>query len=175
MLYDDDEFLCPVTSKMRSMLKGAQTRARDNGREFDLDLDHLFQLYIEVCPILGIDILWENSGRVRHGSPSLDRVDNKQGYIKGNVQIISHRANSLKKDYLLVEWKRMEMYMSLCEGKPLEIVDDYFKEYEELSEEVYRDIRVNLKKNKSLVEMSEEMELSAGVLIKAIRKLNKGE
>ena len=32
------------------------------------------------------------------GSPSLDRIDNKVGYVSGNVRIISHRANTLKAD-----------------------------------------------------------------------------
>ena len=54
------------------------------------------------CPVLGIPIFisWAHSHIQRNSpnAPSLDRIDNSLGYIKGNVQIISWRANNLKKN-----------------------------------------------------------------------------
>ena len=34
----------------------------------------------------------------KHDLPTLDKVIRKKGYVKGNVAIISHRANAIKSD-----------------------------------------------------------------------------
>lgn len=49
------------------------------------------------CPILGIP-LRVNTGSLggRSDSPSIDRKDSTQGYVKGNVWIISQLANQMK-------------------------------------------------------------------------------
>jgi hypothetical protein len=138
-----DEYHCIVFEKMQKMLRGAIGRSNHRGWECDLDLDHMSTLYVEICPILGIDMQWENKGRHVHGSPSLDRIDNKVGYKKGNVQIISHRANALKKDYLLVEWNKMASYME-SGGDKFVLTEQHYKEPIEkvLSKKVIRDIKV---------------------------------
>ena len=53
------------------------------------------------CPILGIPLVsvvgcGMGSIKARNNSPSIDRIDNTKGYVKGNVTIISMRANDLK-------------------------------------------------------------------------------
>jgi hypothetical protein len=53
-----------------------------------------------ICPVLGIAIekVFNPDGKrgACEGSPSLDRIDNTKGYIKGNIQVISNKANSMK-------------------------------------------------------------------------------
>ena len=51
-----------------------------------------------VCPILGIPLVMRSGGKPRADAPTLDRIDNSQGYIPGNVRVISARANRLKSD-----------------------------------------------------------------------------
>ena len=164
------EYECPVLEKMKGLLRGAKGRARENGRDFDLDLDYLLNLYVEICPILHIRLVWDNKRISCLGSPSLDRVDNKKGYVKGNVQIISHRANSLKKDYLLVEWEKMTQYMSKCDGRPLEREDWHFAETT-ISEEQEKYIRAALKRGENTIDISQGMEISLGEVLKIKRLL----
>lgn len=71
----------------------ARMRALKKGIEFDITEDD-FDL-VEYCPLLGIK-LEMSKGKAKDNSYSLDRIDNSKGYIKGNVWIISKKANALK-------------------------------------------------------------------------------
>jgi hypothetical protein len=51
--------------------------------------------YPKVCPVLGMKLDWSMNG-LTNNSPSLDRVNNKLGYIKGNVMLMSNLANKMK-------------------------------------------------------------------------------
>jgi hypothetical protein len=76
-----------------TMYDNAKHRARRKGLEFTIDMSDL--IIPEMCPILEIPIKM-NVGGVQHDSPSLDRIDNNRGYIKGNIMIISNLANVMK-------------------------------------------------------------------------------
>lgn len=52
----------------------------------------------EFCPVLGIPINVDLLGRPGPNSPSMDRTIPELGYTKGNVEVISFRANRLKND-----------------------------------------------------------------------------
>ncbi len=156
----DKEYDCPVYEKMKKMLYSAKCRARYKGLEFNLDLEHMAKLYIEICPILNIEICWTNKDKVAHGSPSLDRINNTKGYIKGNVQVISHRANTLKKDYLLAEWEKMTKYMQSGAGK-IVITEQHYKTPSEelMPERLIREIKKARKKGESLEEIAYDLDL----------------
>ena len=51
----------------------------------------------DLCPMLGIPLAM-SVGAPSNNSPSLDRIDSSKGYIPGNVWVISHKANSMKRD-----------------------------------------------------------------------------
>lgn len=65
------------------------------------------------CPVLGIKLAMGtgNSFTARDCAPSLDRLDNSQGYVPGNVRVISWRANRLKSDATANELSRVLAYM----------------------------------------------------------------
>ena len=65
------------------------------------------------CALLGIELSNEPEA-YREATPSLDRIDNTIGYVKGNLQIISSRANRLKNnasfseiETLYLNWKAL--------------------------------------------------------------------
>ena len=79
------------------MLKNARIRAEQYGVPFSItEMDLVFPA---VCPILNVPL------RVGGGpfAPSLDRIKPELGYVSGNIQIISKRANSMKNDATLEE------------------------------------------------------------------------
>lgn len=80
-------------SNERRMLYAAKNRAKRLDREFDIYLKDV--VCPSVCPILGIPLI-KGEGRQHSASPSLDRIDSTKGYIKGNVQVISQLANTMK-------------------------------------------------------------------------------
>lgn len=93
----------PVLRKTNQMICDARQRAKTKGLPFDLDHDYIRSIVPSHCPILGVPLAWSCVRGNDHGgalpnSPSLDRIDPSKGYVKGNVWIISHRANSIKND-----------------------------------------------------------------------------
>lgn len=78
------------------LLERARNRAKVKGLEFDLTLEDI--IIPEFCPILGIPLFHAEGGHPCPNSPSLDRIIPSLGYVKGNVCIISHRANTIKND-----------------------------------------------------------------------------
>lgn len=95
--------------------KLAKARAKRSGVEFDIDIEDV--VIPTRCPILDIE-LYPGVGKRSDNSPSLDRIDNSRGYVKGNVAVISWKANNLKKDLteqhleLLLRYVKGELYES---------------------------------------------------------------
>lgn len=79
------------------ILSRIKSRAKRNNLPFNLEVCD-----IEIpkfCPVLGLELVLSNQGSGYHpDSPSVDKINPKLGYIKGNVRVISARANLLKND-----------------------------------------------------------------------------
>ena len=74
----------------KTMHSRAKARALKNGIPFDIDFTDIF--VPEFCPVLGL--------RLQVGdydaAPSLDRLNPAKGYVKGNINVMSAKANRMK-------------------------------------------------------------------------------
>lgn len=92
------------------MLRNARTRAAAKDIEFNLTLDD-FELP-ERCPVLDIPLRAGDKSR-RANSPSLDRMDYSQGYIPGNVIVMSQLANQIKTNASSRQLDQVSAWMKL--------------------------------------------------------------
>lgn len=90
-------------TKEYRMWKSAQERANKKGWEFTILVEDI--KIPEVCPLLNTPFIIGD----RNYTPSLDRIDSTKGYIKGNVWVISHRANQIKNDATLEELEKITL------------------------------------------------------------------
>ncbi len=95
-----------ITHRESLMLSRCKYRAKQSGLPFNLTKDDI--VIPEFCPVLGIKLrqmsIDEEPKRGYHPSaPSLDRIIPELGYVKGNVRVISARANLLKNDATISE------------------------------------------------------------------------
>lgn len=95
----------------RYLLYSARARAKKFNFPFNLELSDI--LIPERCPILEIP-LFRNVDANRPGpnSPSVDRIVPSLGYVKGNIQIISMRANIMKNDASLEELRKFASWVN---------------------------------------------------------------
>jgi hypothetical protein len=82
------------------MLSHARARAIKNNLDFNIDYADI--IVPEVCPFLNIPI-FVSSKKVGPNSPTIDRIVCDKGYTKGNVIVISHKANVAKSNLTLQE------------------------------------------------------------------------
>lgn len=82
------------------LILAAGARAKRNNIEFSITKQDISMP--ENCPYLNIPIKI-NDIKSNYNSPSIDRIDNSKGYIKGNVIIVSRKANTIKNNATLQE------------------------------------------------------------------------
>ncbi len=85
----------------------AKSRSKQRGIPFNIEVEDI--LIPEFCPVFGKKLA-KSTGQGRNPyAPSLDRIVPVLGYVKGNIRVISWRANELKRD---ITPEEMEMMMN---------------------------------------------------------------
>jgi len=96
---------CKYINKfVRETLDHAKKRSKKYNLLFDIDSKYLKGIYPKnnKCPLLGIE-LKRGDSKCQFSSPTLDRIIPENGYVKGNVLFISHKANTIKNNLTLDE------------------------------------------------------------------------
>lgn len=93
------------------LLEQARQRAKKRGLDFNITQEDIpIPLF---CPLLGIPIIVSIANN-RQFSPSVDRIDNSKGYVKGNVWVVSYKANSIKRDASYEELRLIADNLGSC-------------------------------------------------------------
>ena len=80
---------------MKEKFRSKKANAKRVGKKWDIEFGDLeFPTH---CPVLGLELDYF-AETTQENSPSFDCVDSTKGYVKGNVVIISWRANRIKND-----------------------------------------------------------------------------
>lgn len=89
------------------MITRCKSRAKKKRLPFDLTVEDF--TIPDTCPVLGIPLSMQR-GYKTDNSPSLDRLVPAKGYTKGNVFVISDRANRIKSDATAEELRLVYEY-----------------------------------------------------------------
>jgi len=90
------------------LYKLSKGRARIKNIEFTITIKDIENImpFNNICIMLNIQMQY-NDNKVAYNSFTLDRIDNTKGYIRGNINVICHRANVSKNDTTLFEYSEI--------------------------------------------------------------------
>lgn len=86
-----------------------QKSARKRGREFEFDIKYIWRIYIKqnrACALSGLPLDFSKETDI--AMVSIDRIDNKKGYVKRNIQLLHKDVNFMKWTY------SQDYFIELC-------------------------------------------------------------
>ena len=90
------------------LFRNAKSRASKKKLPFNITLEDIS--IPKICPVLGIELSTTNNS-CEDNSPTIDRFIPEEGYIKGNISVISARANRIKNDATISEIEKVYKWM----------------------------------------------------------------
>jgi hypothetical protein len=89
-----DDFRAQCMKKFKTKARNVKGRTR---HDWDLEFEDVY--FPLICPVLGVKLDYKSAeGSHSDYSASFDRLDPNLGYVRGNVVVMSMRANRLKND-----------------------------------------------------------------------------
>jgi hypothetical protein len=96
-----NHFYSTDNNQLKQLVARLRGRAKKHNIPFDLTVDDIS--IPDHCPVLGIPIKFGQDVHDRDNSPSVDRIIPSLGYVKGNIIVVSFRANRIKNDATVQE------------------------------------------------------------------------
>jgi predicted nucleic acid-binding Zn ribbon protein len=90
------------TNYLVNLYKVTRARAIKRNIPFDIEIEDI--IIPDICPVFNIPIK-RGIGSMSNNSPSIDKIIPELGYVKGNVWVISMKANRVKSDLSKEELK----------------------------------------------------------------------
>jgi len=96
------KYLEPYQNNRRDKFTGLREhfrRVKKRKHYYDISLEDLLEIWNHqegICPYSGVKLVHPNEGGDNLNTASLDRIDSKIGYVKGNLQFISIICNQAK-------------------------------------------------------------------------------
>lgn len=100
--------------KMRwaiSAVNGSKKRARLSNVPHDIDATYIFTITSDLCPVFGTPFIYTGNKVQTPESPSIDQLIPGAGYVRGNVVVISSKANNIKSAYSAADVAKVAHWM----------------------------------------------------------------
>ena len=88
--------------------KQTKERAKEKNIPFNIDVSDI--IIPKKCPVFGFDLVIGTKDKQK--SPSLDRIIPEKGYVKGNIIVVSLKANTMKSNATIEEIKNLYDFYS---------------------------------------------------------------
>lgn len=95
---------------IKYIVQNIKSRSKTLNIPFNITEEYVKKLWTGVCPIFNINIEL-NREKGKEYSAELDRFNPNKGYVKGNVEWISRRANRIKSNSSLKELEKIVNWM----------------------------------------------------------------
>ena len=99
--------------RLAKLTQMAKHRAKVKELPYDIDKEHVRKLWEDsegCCALTGQKLClekWGGKGQVHPQAPSLDRIEPKLGYVKGNVRLITYHMNISLSDFGVEEFENL--------------------------------------------------------------------
>jgi len=97
----------------KKLFFAAKVRAKKYSVPFSIELSDI--MVPTNCPVLGIPLIMGDK-YAHDNSPSLDRIIPELGYVKGNIMVISHKANTIKSNANVEELEKVFLFYKNLRG-----------------------------------------------------------